>query len=166
MTGHLVLSTVHTNSAAGAVSRFMGLGVERSMLANSLECSIGQRLVRKICPHCEKEEVILEPEKLEEVKKILSEIKTKNFHMPEEIKFYRGKGCDKCKNIGYKGRLGLYEILTITPEIQKMIIDKDVSDYEIEKVAIENGMTTVLQDGILKALIGLTTIDEVLRSAK
>ncbi|MDD3711119.1 MAG: GspE/PulE family protein [Patescibacteria group bacterium] len=166
MTGHLVLSTVHTNSAAGAVSRFMGLGVERSMLANSLECSIGQRLVRKICPYCEKEEVILEPDKLEEVKRILSEIKTKNFHMPDEIKFYRGKGCDKCKNIGYKGRLGLYEILNITPEIQKMIIDKNVSDYEIEKIAIENGMTTVLQDGILKALVGLTTIDEVFRSAK
>lgn len=166
MTGHLVLSTVHTNSAAGAVSRFMGLGVERSMLANSLECSIGQRLVRKICPHCEKEEVILEPEKLEEIKEILSGIKNKNFQMPSEIKFYKGKGCDKCKNIGYKGRLGLYEILNITPDIQKMIIDQKVSDYEIEKVAIENGMTTILQDGILKALIGLTTIDEVFRTAK
>jgi type IV pilus assembly protein PilB len=166
MTGHLVLSTIHTNSAAGAVSRFMGLGVERSMLANSLECSVGQRLVRKICPHCEKEEVILDPERLEEIKKTLSEIKAKNFHMPDEIKFYKGKGCDKCKNIGYKGRLGLYEILTITPAIQKMIIDQNVSDHEIENVAIENGMTTILQDGILKALIGLTTIDEVFRTAK
>ncbi len=166
MTGHLVLSTVHTNSAAGAVSRFMGLGVERSMLANSLECSIGQRLVRKICPHCEKEEVTLEPEILKEINNILSGIKAKDFHVPSEIKFYKGKGCEKCNNIGYKGRLGLYEVLTITPDIQKMIIDQNVSDHEIESVAIENGMTTILQDGILKALIGLTTIDEVFRSAK
>lgn len=166
VTGHLVLSTVHTSSAAGAVSRFMGLGVERSMLANALECSIGQRLVRKICPHCEKEEVILEPEQLNEIKEALMKIKNKNFIMPTELKFYKGKGCPECNNIGYKGRLGLYEILSMTPDIQKLIMDSNVSDQEIENLAVKNGMTTVFQDGILKALVGLTTIEEVLRTAK
>ncbi len=163
LTGHLVLSTVHTNSAAGAVSRFMGLGVERSMLSNALECSIGQRLVRKICPHCEKEEVVLRPEELEEVKAILGKIKNKDFKMPTEFKFFKGKGCTKCNNIGYQGRLGLYEVLEINPAIQKMIESADINDLEIENMAISNGMINVMQDGILKALKGETTLEEVFR---
>lgn len=166
LTGHLVLSTIHTNSAAGAVSRFVGLGVEKSMLANALECSIGQRLARKICPDCEKEEVKIDAEMLEEIKTILSQIKNKSFSMPKEFKFYKGKGCPKCNNLGYKGRLGLYEILTTTPEIQKLIADPTSNDYDIEKMAVENGMITVLQDGILKALAGLITIEEVFKIAK
>lgn len=163
LTGHLVLSTVHTNSAAGAVSRFMGLGVERSMLSNALECSIGQRLVRKICPHCEKEEVVLSENELSEVKSILGKIKNKNFQMPSELKFYKGKGCDKCNNIGYQGRLGLYEVLEINPEIQKLIESASANDLEIENMAIENGMINVMQDGIIKALKGETTLEEVFR---
>ncbi len=166
LTGHLVLSTVHTNSAAGAVSRFMGLGVERAMLSNAIECSIGQRLVRKICPDCEKEEVILSEEELQEVKSILSKIKNKDFKMPSEFKFYRGKGCAKCNHIGYRGRLGIYEVLEINPEIQKLIERPDVNDLEIENMAIENGMINIMQDGIIKALKGETTLEEVFRTAR
>ena len=147
LTGHLVLSTVHTNSAAGAVSRFMGLGVERAMLSNAIEYSIGQRLVRKICPDCEKEEVILSEEELQEVKSILSKIKNKDFKMPSEFKFYRGKGCAKCNHIGYRGRLGIYEVLEINPEIQKLIERPDVNDLEIENMAIENFQTSVAHRG-------------------
>ena len=166
LTGHLVLSTIHTNSAAGAVSRFIGLNVERQMLANALECSIGQRLARKICPYCEKEEVELDETNLMEVKRILDSIKNPNAVIPNQIKFYKGKGCEKCNNIGYKGRLGLYEALEINEEIRKMISTEGISDYEIEQKAIENGMINILQDGILKALDGQTTIDEVFRIAK
>jgi type II secretory ATPase GspE/PulE/Tfp pilus assembly ATPase PilB-like protein len=166
LTGHLVLSTIHTNSAAGAVSRFIGLNVERQMLANALECSIGQRLARKICPYCEKEEVELDETNLAEIKRILDSIKNPNAVIPNQIKFYKGKGCEKCNNIGYKGRLGLYEALEINEEIRKMISTEGVSDYEIEQKAIENGMINILQDGVLKALDGQTTIDEVFRIAK
>lgn len=165
-TGHLVLTTIHANSAAGAVSRFMGLGVERSMLANSIECSIGQRLVRRICPHCEREEVKLSEEELQKIKSELNRIKNKKFVFPTEFKFYKGRGCEKCNNIGYKGRLGLYEIMEISPRIQKMMLNEDVSDKEIEIAAIEDGMINMLQDGILKALQGLTTIEEVLKTTK
>ncbi len=166
LTGHLVLSTVHTNSAAGAVSRFMGLGIEKSMLANAIECAIGQRLVRKICPFCEKEEVQIKEVDKELIIRILSQIKNKNFKMPSEIKFFKGKGCEKCNNIGYKGRVGLYEIMNINENIQDAMIKQNLSDQEIEKIAIENGMITMLQDGVLKALQGLTSIDEVLKITK
>ena len=166
LTGHLVLSTIHTNSAAGAVSRFIGLSVERQMLANALECSIGQRLVRRICPYCEKEEITPDETSMQEVKKILDSIKNPNVVIPSQIKFYKGKGCDKCNNIGYKGRLGLYESLEVNEEIRKLIATEGISDYEIEQKAIENGMINIIQDGILKALDGQTTIDEVFRIAK
>jgi type IV pilus assembly protein PilB len=165
-TGHLVLSTIHTNSAAGAVSRFMGLDIERQMLANTLECSIGQRLVRKLCPHCEKEEVVLNPENINQIKEILSGIKNKDFVMPKEFKFYRSKGCSKCNSIGYQGLLGLYEVLEINSAIQTAIMNKNISDQELEKIAIENGMINIIQDGILKALAGLTSIEEIFRVAK
>jgi type II secretory ATPase GspE/PulE/Tfp pilus assembly ATPase PilB-like protein len=165
-TGHLVLSTIHTNSAAGAVSRFMGLDIERQMLANTLECSIGQRLVRKLCPHCEKEEVVLSPENINQIKEILAGIKNKDFVMPKEFKFYRSKGCAKCNNIGYQGLLGLYEVLEMNPAIQTAIINKNISDQELEKIAVKNGMITIIQDGILKALAGLTSIEEIFRVAK
>jgi type II secretory ATPase GspE/PulE/Tfp pilus assembly ATPase PilB-like protein len=165
LTGHLVLSTVHTNSAAGAVSRFMGLGVERSMLSNALECSIGQRLARKLCPECpEKEEVVLTEGNKKEIREELGKIK--DFEIPSELKFHRSKGCPKCAQLGYKGRLGLYEILEMSPRIQKLITDQNVSDKEIEKAAQEDGMISVLQDGIMKALKGLVDIEDVLKITK
>jgi type II secretory ATPase GspE/PulE/Tfp pilus assembly ATPase PilB-like protein len=165
-TGHLVLSTIHTNSAAGAVSRFMGLDIERQNLANTLECAIGQRLVRKLCPYCEKEEVVLDTETLNRIKENLKMIKNLKFIMPNELKFYRSKGCPECNNIGYKGQLGLYEILEMSPAISKAIMNETISDQEIEKIAVEDGMITMLQDGILKALAGLTSIEEVFRATK
>ncbi|HPT08337.1 MAG TPA: GspE/PulE family protein [bacterium] len=165
-TGHLVLSTIHTNSAAGAVSRFMGLSIERQILANTLECAIGQRLVRKLCPYCEKEEVVLDDDSLNKVKESLKMIKNPKFTMPEELKFYRSKGCPECNNIGYKGQIGLYEILEMNKAISEAIMNKDISDQEIEKIAVDNGMITMLQDGILKALAGLTSIEEVFRTTK
>jgi type II secretory ATPase GspE/PulE/Tfp pilus assembly ATPase PilB-like protein len=162
MTGHLVLSTIHANSAAGAIARFVGLGVDRQALANSMEFSIGQRLVRRICPDCKKE-IKISPENLERVKTILAEIKNPNVNIPQELKFYHGEGCEKCGNLGYKGRLGLYETIEMTPPIRKIIQSDKITDYEIEQEAIKNGMVTILQDGVIKALAGDTTLEEVFR---
>ncbi len=161
-TGHLVLSTIHANSAAGAISRFSGLGVERQALANSLEFSIGQRLVRRLCPYCRKEADI-DSETINKIKNILSQIKNTEIHLPDKLSFYTSIGCEKCGNIGYKSRIGLYETITITPEIRKMIQNPEITDYEIEQAAILNGTVTMIQDGILKALLGETSLDEIFR---
>jgi type II secretory ATPase GspE/PulE/Tfp pilus assembly ATPase PilB-like protein len=161
-TGHLVLSTIHANSAAGAISRFSGLGVDRQALANSLEFSIGQRLVRRICPHC-KQTHDVSPEDLNKVKEELDKIKNPAIKIPEKLTFYKGVGCEQCGQLGYKGRLGLYETIEMTPSIRQIIQGDKITDYQIEEEAIKNGMITMLQDGILKALAGETTLEEVFR---
>ena len=161
-TGHLVLSTIHANSAAGAISRFFGLGVERQSLANSLEFSIGQRLVRRLCPFCKKL-ATTDEETLSRVKSILNQINNPAIIVPKDLQFFTSTGCDKCSNLGYKGRVGLYETITVTPEIQKLIQDENINDYEIEQAAIKNGTVTMVSDGILKALNGETSLDEVFR---
>jgi type IV pilus assembly protein PilB len=166
LTGHLVLSTIHANSAAGAVFRFAGLGVERDLLASALECAIGQRLVRKICPNCRKE-VNLPEEQLAEVKKIIASINpSSGVEIPKDLKFYTGAGCPECHNLGFKGRLGIYEAINLGPEIKKKIQVAGVTDYEIEQAAIAAGAVTMLQDGILKALAGETSIEEVFRTIR
>jgi type II secretory ATPase GspE/PulE/Tfp pilus assembly ATPase PilB-like protein len=161
-TGHLVLSTIHANSAAGAISRFFGLGVERQALANSLEFSIGQRLVRRLCPFCKKS-ATTDEETLSRVKSILNQINNPAVVIPKDLQFFTSTGCGKCGNLGYKGRVGLYETITVTPEIQKLIQDESITDYEIEQAAIKDGTVTMVADGILKALNGETSLDEVFR---
>lgn len=166
MTGHLMLSTIHTNSAAGVMSRFVGLGVERQMLASALECVVGQRLVRRICKNC-KTEHIPEPALIEEIKKILATLKpSKNIKIPEELKFYHGTGCSECGGLGYRGRIGLYEVIRMSPNLQKVIQQENVTDAEIEAAAVAEGTVLMIHDGILKALEGETTIDEIFRTAK
>ncbi|MFC1678538.1 GspE/PulE family protein [Patescibacteria group bacterium] len=166
MTGHLVLSTIHANSAAGAIPRFVGLGVDRQMLASSIEASIGQRLVRRICEQCKKE-IKLEPELLSEVKEILNTISPKaGIKIPEIFKFFKGDGCEACSGIGYKGRIGIYEVIEMTPEMQKLIQAATVTDHDVEQEALKNGTILVIQDGILKAIEGETTVEEVLRVGK
>jgi len=168
LTGHLVLSTIHANSASGAIARFQGLGIDRQIMASALECSIGQRLARKICPHC-KEEFKPGKDALDEVRKILNEInpaQKQKLNLPNEMKFYQGKGCEKCSGLGYKGRIGLYEVIEMNPSMQKIIQTAGITDYEIEQEAVKNGAILIIQDGILKALEGETTIKEVFRVAK
>lgn len=160
LTGHLVLSTIHANSAAGAISRFAGLGLERQALANSIEFTIGQRLVRRLCPYCKKEKIIDEGEEMR-IRDLFKDIVS--VKLPEKLTFYESTGCDKCAQIGYRGRLGLYETIETTPDIRKIIQAPGVTDYEIEQVAIKNGMLPMLQDGIMKALEGETSLDEVFR---
>ncbi len=162
LTGHLVLSTIHANSAAAAVSRFAGLGLERQALANSIEFAIGQRLVRKLCPHCKKIKQTSK-EEIERVESILKGIKNSSVNIPKDLIFYESTGCEKCGQLGYKGRIGLYEAIEMLPNIKKLIQQEHITDYEIENLAIENGTVSMTQDGILKALAGETSLEEVFR---
>jgi len=175
MTGHLVLSTLHTNSAAGALPRLLDMGMEPYLIASTVNDIIGQRLVRKICQDCKK--------KVKLDKKTLASLE-KDFDLKElirvmkkdeaiddksdslaDLEFYQGEGCDKCGNTGYRGRVGIYEAMEVSPEIMKLILKK-ASTGEIEGRAVEEGTILMWQDGFIKAVQGLTTIEEVLRVSR
>jgi type IV pilus assembly protein PilB len=155
LTGHLVLSTLHTNDAAGALPRLFNLKVEPFLLTSAINAVIAQRLVRKICQKC-REEISVPQSVIFEVKKELSKL---NLNMP--LKFYRGRGCSECKD-GFSGRIGIFEVLSMTPEIENLVLNKKTSG-DIFKSAVDSGMITMRQDGFVKALKGVTTVDEVLR---
>jgi type IV pilus assembly protein PilB len=163
LTGHKVLSTVHTNDAAGAMTRMLELGVKGFALADSVELIIGQRLIRKICPHCKREEQ-LSPEVVEIINKHKEKMpeELKNM-LPLETKFYTSDGCEKCNHLGYKGRVGVFEIMSITDIIREKMADNNVSVIEVRNAALSSGMSTMFQDGILKAMLGLTDIKELMR---
>jgi len=154
LTGHLVLSTLHTNDAAGTIPRLIDMGAEGFLVASTLNLIIAQRLVRKICTSC------IEPYELsDDLKKYFNNF-LPDLELPD--KFYRGKGCNECNHKGYKGRVGIYELLNVGDEIREMII-KRVSAEEITKKAVKNGMVPLIMDGINKAAGGITTVEEVLR---
>lgn len=165
LTGHLVLSTLHTNDTAGTLPRLINMGIEPFLITSSMNLVIAQRLVRLICPDC-KEEVKLPQKLIEEIKAEIDKIPAKNTKdrqlIPQELKFYYGRGCSKCSN-GYRGRIGLFEVMTMSPDIENLAIAKRPAT-EIAVSAIKDGMITMKQDGILKALQGLTTIDEVFQA--
>jgi type II secretory ATPase GspE/PulE/Tfp pilus assembly ATPase PilB-like protein len=164
LTGHLMLSTIHTNSAAGALPRLLSMGVKPFLLAPALNSIIGQRLVRRVCSNCMIEDTD-NGEKFQramELLKKLPEAEKKNVNF-DNIHFYKGKGCDVCSGLGYKGRIGLYEIFTLNKEIEEMILSGKLSEYAVQELAEKNGMVTTAQDGILKALEKITSLDEVFR---
>jgi type II secretory ATPase GspE/PulE/Tfp pilus assembly ATPase PilB-like protein len=166
LSGHLVLSTVHANSAASAISRFHELGVERSLLASSMEISIGQRLVRRICSHC-KTTSTPSAEELQQVQSTLELIQPQSgIAKPQNLQFYKGLGCEACNGLGYKGRLGIYEAITMSKELKKLITQSNITDNDIETLALEQGFIPMVVDGLLKALSGETTLEEVFRVAK
>jgi type IV pilus assembly protein PilB len=154
LTGHLVLSTLHTNDATGAIPRLLDMQVEGYLVASTTNAIIAQRLVRKVCRSCIEEYV---PNKA-----ILTRLESEIKKLDKQ-KFYRGKGCLECHGTGYKGRIGIYEVLEITENIRKLIGQKISSD-QIKKLATEEGMVSMMQDGINKVAGGLTTIEEVLRA--
>jgi len=162
LTGHLVLTTIHTNDAATAIPRLIDMKVEPYLVGSTVNVIIGQRLVRKNCEFC-RVEVPLDRTDL--VKNLNEEVVTKYFGLESKIKVYKGKGCKACNMKGYSGRLGIFEILLVTNEIKKLILEKTDSNV-IAKEAINNGMTTMLDDGLTKVAKGLTTIEEVLRVTK
>ena len=164
LTGHLMVSTIHTNSAAGAIPRFLAMGVKPFLLAPAINAIMGQRLLRRLCKEC-KQEHTPEPEILERVKKILSEISpASGDQLSEEdlnsLKFFKPVGCDKCHG-GYKGRVGVYEVLIMNEEVEQMILSGKVSESDAQAIAIKSGMVTMVQDALLKAKDGTTSIEEV-----
>lgn len=178
MTGHLVLSTLHTNSAAGALPRLLDMGAEHFLVASTVNVIIAQRLVRKLCPECKQEYKMdkKEVKTLEDnfdIKTVLEYLKVceqtkglvKKEDSWEDIRFYKAKGCDQCGNEGFHGRVGIYEVLDIDPDIEKLIT-QSASTETIEKKAMENGMSTMIEDGLSKAVQGLTTIEEIMRVTK
>jgi type IV pilus assembly protein PilB len=167
LTGHLVLSTIHTNDAAGTVPRLLSMGAKPFLIAPSINAMIGQRLVRKICEHCKTEDKPA-AEQLARANKILAELpeaETADLNL-KELKFYKGAGCEACQKIGYKGRIGVYEIMTMNKELEKLILTGNVSEYDMSENATKNGMVTMVQDGVIKAAEGVTTLDEVFRVAE
>jgi len=153
LTGHLVFSTLHTNDAAGAVTRLIDMGVEPFLVSSSLECLIAQRLVRLICPKCKVP--VKSADILEHLKK---EIGTGL----EGAEIFEGKGCAECRFTGYRGRTGIYEILTITEPIRELILAR-ASSQQVKQKAISQGMRTLRQDGLQKVFTGLTTFAELVR---
>jgi type IV pilus assembly protein PilB len=193
LTGHLVLSTLHTNSAAAAIPRLLDMGIEPYLLASTIRVVVAQRLPRKVCPHC-MQAYAATPEIVENISSELSGIP--NFNLTDYINrvvtskrgkeddiskilkpteigpdgkpviyLYKGLGCDRCAGTGYSGRIGIFEVLDVTERISRMVME-DVTANDIDKESRKNGMISMVQDGYLKALEGITTIEEVLRVSK
>lgn len=173
LTGHLVLSTIHTNSAAETITRILNMGIPAFLLPASMNAIIAQRLIRRLCPHCRKAVAAdkLEPRMQVSIKRAISRTNKNELtsRVPMEILqnpvFYEAVGCDHCGNSGYSGRVGIYEIMEIGPEIKKLILE-GASGVQINETAIDAGMISLEQDGIMKALNGLTSLDEVYAAAK
>ena len=174
MTGHLVLSTLHTNDAVTAIPRFMDMQIPTFLISSTLNIIIAQRLVRKICKNCiesykldaKSYKELADQFDIADLEKTLSRqgflVKKQKI---KDLLFYRGRGCQQCNNSGYKGRMGIYEVLEVDETMSQLILKK-ASSAEMQKAAIQNGMMTILQDGFIKAKQGITSIEEVLRVTK
>jgi type IV pilus assembly protein PilB len=178
LTGHLVLSTLHTNSAAGAIPRLLDMKVESFLLASTLNAVLAQRLVRRVCNDC-KEAYDPPKEVQDSIIKVVEEVSSNKILMardpeaaklvkgftPDKLKLYRGKGCLKCGNSGYRGRVGIYELLSMSDDIAHLTLENSPANV-FEAQAIKEGMLTLLQDGYLRVIEGTTTLEEVMRVAK
>jgi general secretion pathway protein E len=153
LTGHLVFSTLHTNDAAGAVTRLLDLGVEPYLVSSSLIAIIAQRLVRRVCPDC-KQPAQPTAHELQEL--------GLNPQNSADATFFVGAGCERCFNTGYRGRTGIYEVMLINEQVQDLIYKQETAGT-IKRRALEAGMQTLRMDGARKALAGITTVAEVLR---
>jgi type IV pilus assembly protein PilB len=153
MTGHLVLSTLHTNDAPSTVNRLMNMGVEPFLVATSVHCVVAQRLVRRICRSC-KEPVQSSPAALMNIGFSEAEAST--------LQLFRGRGCDRCSNTGYKGRTGLYEVMAIGEEVRELIL-AGASAYELRQKALQQGMLSLRHSGLDKIRVGVTSVEEVMR---
>ncbi|NTW29648.1 MAG: type II/IV secretion system protein [Candidatus Moranbacteria bacterium] len=167
LTGHLVLSTLHTNNAIGSIPRFVDMGVEPFLIASAVQVVAAQRLVRRICPDC-REEIDMMPslrKKLEEIvlQVDATELKAYGYDPSKGVHLYHGKGCETCGNTGYKGRIAIYEALELTEEVKRIVIDDRANEARLQEEAKRQKMLTMRQDGILKVFCGVTTLAEVER---
>ncbi len=163
LTGHLVLTTVHANTAAGVIGRIIDLGIKPTIIAPAINVVIAQRLVRRLCSHC-KEKYRPAPETVKVIKEMLSLISPKaEIEIPKNVEYlWRARGCVKCKGLGYKGRIGIFEVMLINEDIRKMI-ESMATENDIRDASLENGLITYEQDGIIKSLEGETSLEEVQR---
>lgn len=166
LTGHLVLSTTHTNDAPSTIQRLKELGLDEKQLTSSVNLIMAQRLVRRLCNYC-KEKYYPDRSTIESIKMVLSLISPKaKIEIPQDIKYlYRAKGCKNCFGMGYKGLIGIFEVMEITESLEKMILEGETSIFKLRAKAMEEGMITLLQDAILKTVWGITDLDEVRRVA-
>ncbi len=162
LTGHLVLSTLHTNDAATTLPRLIDMKIEPFLVASTVNVIIAQRLIRKICDMCKASYTITRETLLQNIS---AEMIQKHFSDKQELRIYKGMGCKVCHFTGYAGRIGLFEVLEVTAKVKKLILEKEESDI-IGKAAVEDGMITLLEDGLDKVIRGVTTIEEVLRVTK
>ena len=153
LTGHLVLSTIHTTTACGSIVRLVNMGVEPFLIDSAVVCIMAQRLVRKICPHCKEEH----PVSMD----ILNTVRVR-VDKSGKYKFFRGKGCPRCFNLGYSGRISISELLILTPKIRELILDR-AQEHIIKQQSRKEGMKTLREDGVRAALAGLTTLEEIVR---
>jgi type IV pilus assembly protein PilB len=154
LTGHLVLSTLHTNDAPSALTRLTEMGIEPFLVSSSLMCVLAQRLARRLCPKCK-----------EEYKPTIEELRVAQFPVDDEKDLptlYKPVGCTACSKTGYKGRLAVHEVMTVTEEIERLVVEGAAAD-EVGRVAREQGMTPLRLDGMLKVKAGITSIEEILR---
>lgn len=156
LTGHLVLSTLHTNDAATTFPRLLDMGVPPFLVASTINIAIGQRLVRRLCQTC-KAKRILKQEEVKSIGELIPQIATQGLK-----NFYEPKGCPECNDTGYRGRLGIREVLEVNESLRQLIMGR-ANAAEIKEAAIKNGMTTMLDDGLAKAQKGLTSLEELLR---
>ena len=154
LTGHLVLSTLHTNDAAGGVTRLLDMGLEDYLITSTVNGILGQRLVRRLCPHCR--------EAYEPLPEVAAELKLWNFSDERTIHLYRPTGCDACDGTGYRGRLAITELLVMSDDIRRLVIS-NAAARKIEEQSLLEGMHTMYEDGIRKSVQGMTTVEEVLR---
>lgn len=170
LTGHLVFSTLHTNSSVGAIPRLIDMGIEPFLLASSMQVVAAQRLVRRICDNCKEEdkvpEVIIKRVSDEIAKIDKKEVAKYKVNISGDLKFYHGKGCDLCGESGYKGRVAIYEAIEMDDGLREIVSEKGGNETRVEEYALKKGMITIRQDGILKVLLGLTTLSEVERVTK
>ncbi|HAZ28261.1 MAG TPA: hypothetical protein DCY48_00590 [Candidatus Magasanikbacteria bacterium] len=165
MTGHLVLSTLHTNDAATTLPRLMDMGVQPFLVASTINLAIAQRLVRIICEKCKTSGTVTD-EQIAIIKKQLPASLIKTYALDSSsLTLYHGKGCAECQDTGFKGRKGIFEILEMTNEIKELVMDQ-ANAARIKQKALEQGMITMIEDGIQKVLKGMTTIEEILRVSK
>lgn len=167
LTGHLVFSTVHTNNALGAIPRLIDMGIEPFLLASSLRVVAAQRLVRRICENC-KEPMKIPPAMEKNIRVLMDNIPSEEMQQygiehVKEFTFYRGRGCEECAGLGLKGRIAIYEVLEVDEIVQQIVEEQEGSETALEKEAQRRKMMTMKQDGILKAMLGLTTLSEVER---
>lgn len=160
LTGHQVFSTLHTNTAAGALPRLLDMGVEPFLLASSINACVGQRILRKLCTHC-KTQYTPPPEIAENFRRVLGNL----YPSDKPIILFKGSGCSECGQTGYQGRVGIFEVLVVSSKIMKLILER-ASAQAIETESIAESMITLKQDGYMKALEGITSLEEVLRVAE